>query len=99
MRISGDPVLCEDIPMFDRSVPAFHPSDFLSRVWQKKPLLIRNAFPGGLDYVSGDELAGLASQEGIESRLVIEHGPKAWETRHGPFEDDVWSTLPAKKWT
>jgi 50S ribosomal protein L16 3-hydroxylase len=85
--------------MFDRSGPGPHQSDFLSHYWQKKPLLIRNAFPDGLDYVSGDELAGLASQEGVESRLVIEHGPKSWETRHGPFEEDVWSALPAQKWT
>jgi 50S ribosomal protein L16 3-hydroxylase len=85
--------------MNDRSVLGNHQSEFLSRHWQKKPLLIRNAFPGGLDYVSGDELAGLASQEGIDSRLVIEHGPKAWETRHGPFDEDIWGTLPAQKWT
>ncbi|WP_141733499.1 cupin domain-containing protein [Oligoflexus tunisiensis] len=85
--------------MIDRSVLGNHQSEFLSRHWQKKPLLIRNAFPGGLNYVSGDELAGLASQEGIDSRLVIEHGPKSWETRHGPFAEDIWGTLPAHKWT
>jgi 50S ribosomal protein L16 3-hydroxylase len=85
--------------MIDRSVLGAHQSEFLSRYWQKKPLLIRQAFPDGLDYVSGDELAGLASQDGIESRLVIEHGPKSWETRHGPFAEEVWSQLPAQKWS
>jgi 50S ribosomal protein L16 3-hydroxylase len=85
--------------MFDRSVLGPYQSEFLREYWQKKPLLIRNAFPGGLDCVDGDELAGLASQEGIDSRLVIEHGPKAWETRHGPFDEDLWGTLPEQKWS
>ena len=67
--------------------------------WQKKPLLVRQAFPGGLDLVDGDLLAGLACQEGVESSIVREHGAKPWQTRFGPFEDDDFAVLPASHWT
>ena len=39
--------------------------DFLSRYWQKKPLLIRNAFPDMQSPLSADEIAGLACEEHV----------------------------------
>ncbi len=75
------------------------PSVFLAEYWQKKPLLVRQAFAGGLDCVDGDTLAGLACEEGIESRLVVEHGLQPWATRFGPFEDEDFAALPASHWT
>ena len=48
--------------MIDRSVLGPYQAEFLRSYWQKKPLLIRQAFPGGLEGLGGDELAGLACQ-------------------------------------
>jgi 50S ribosomal protein L16 3-hydroxylase len=72
---------------------------FLRDYWQKKPLLIRNAFPGFESPIDGDELAGLALEEEIESRLVLERGVTPWELRNGPFDEETFATLPESHWT
>jgi ribosomal protein L16 Arg81 hydroxylase len=64
--------------------------------WQKKPLLIRQAFPDFESPIDADELAGLALEEEVESRLVIEHGERPWELRRGPFAEDEFSKLPER---
>ncbi|MFP6847159.1 MAG: cupin domain-containing protein [Pseudomonas sp.] len=73
--------------------------EFMRDYWQKKPLLVRQAIPGFESPVSPDELAGLALEEEIESRLVIEHGERPWELRRGPFAEDAFSQLPERDWT
>lgn len=73
--------------------------EFLRDYWQKKPLLIRQALPNFESPISADELAGLALEEEIESRLVIEHGQQPWELRRGPFAEDEFSKLPERDWT
>ena len=73
--------------------------NFLRDYWQKKPLLIRNALPGFVSPLDGDELAGLALEEEVESRLVLEKGKTPWELRHGPFEEKTFATLPETHWT
>ncbi|MES2821437.1 MAG: cupin domain-containing protein [Pseudomonadota bacterium] len=72
---------------------------FLRDYWQKKPLLIRQALPDFQNPISADELAGLALEEEVESRLVLEHGERPWELRRGPFAEDDFSTLPERDWT
>lgn len=73
---------------------------FLDNYWQKRPLLIRGAFPGGISHIDPDSLAGLACQEGIDSRVVTEHGKDyAWQTQDGPFAEDFFSSLPKTHWT
>ncbi|MEQ9546628.1 MAG: cupin domain-containing protein [Marinobacter sp.] len=75
-------------------------ADFLRDYWQKKPLVIRQAFPGFQCPVSADELAGLACEEGVESRIVIENDEgKPWQLHNGPFSPDRFSTLPEQDWT
>ncbi|MHB0776488.1 JmjC domain-containing protein [Halomonas sp. WWR20] len=75
-------------------------AQFLTEYWQKKPLLIRGALPDFTSPLSPDELAGLACEEGIEARLVEEHGPdKAWQVSHGPFDDATFARLPERDWT
>ena len=60
-------------------------SEFLRDYWQKKPLVIRQAFPGFRCPVSPDELAGLACEEAVESRIVIENDAgKPWQPHNGP---------------
>ena len=67
--------------------------------WQKKPLLIRQAIADFQNPLSPDELAGLALEEEIESRLVIEHGTQPWELRRGPFAETEFQQLPERDWT
>ncbi|MEX2474817.1 cupin domain-containing protein [Marinobacter sp.] len=75
-------------------------ADFLRDYWQKKPLVIRQAFPDFQCPVSADELAGLACEEGVESRLVIEKDDgKPWQMHNGPFSAERFSELPEHDWT
>ena len=73
--------------------------EFMRDYWQKKPLLVRQAIPGFESPISPDELAGLALEEEVESRLVIEHGERPWELRRGPFAEDAFAELPERDWT
>ena len=73
--------------------------EFLRDYWQKKPLLVRQAFPDFESPIDPDELAGLALEEEVESRLVLEHGERPWELRRGPFAEDAFSELPERDWT
>lgn len=76
------------------------PIDFFLRdYWQKKPLLIRNAFPNFQSPIDGDELAGLALEEEVESRLILENGKTPWELRNGPFDENTFASLPETNWT
>lgn len=73
---------------------------FLDEYWQKKPLLIRNAFPGFQSPLSADELAGLACEAEVESRIILEKdGPSPWSVEHGPFAESRFATLPETHWT
>jgi len=73
---------------------------FLQQYWQKKPLLIRQAIPDFLAPLSPDELAGLACEVEVESRLVLEKdGATPWQLEHGPFDEARFSRLPATHWT
>lgn len=75
-------------------------AEFLRDYWQKKPLLIRGAWPGLDPVLSPEELAGLACEEWVESRLVMERGGEhPWQVRHGPFTEEDFTTLPATHWT
>ncbi len=77
---------------------------FLRDYWQKKPLLIRQAFPHYQSPISPDELAGFALEEEITSRLIIEtpsDNPlkSKWELEHGPLDELRFSSLPSSHWT
>lgn len=73
---------------------------FLREYWQKKPLLIRNAFPGIQSPLTPDELAGLACEDDANARIVFEqHEQGHWHVLHGPLNEDDFSNLPEKNWT
>ena len=75
-------------------------AQFLRRHWQRKPLLIRGAFPGFADPLSPEELAGLACEPDVESRLVRERGPsRPWQVKAGPQSAARLRRLPATHWT
>ncbi|KTD67882.1 cupin [Legionella steelei] len=74
---------------------------FLREYWQKKPLVIRNALPNFAPQLSADELAGLALEEDVESRIVFEtpHEQPFWHLKRGPFSETDFNTLPTTHWT
>lgn len=47
--------------------------DFLERHWQKRPVVLKRGFNNFIDPLSPDELAGLAMESEVDSRLVS-HG-------------------------
>ncbi len=73
---------------------------FLRDYWQKKPLLIRNAIPDFEPPVSADELAGLACEQEVESRLIrFDPASDHWSLEHGPFDESTFANLPPRHWT
>jgi len=83
------------VPLGDLSLESF-----LAEYWQKKPLLVRNALPKVKPPIAADELAGLACEEEVESRLIIQDAVSdQWELTHGPFADATFSALPTTHWT
>ena len=76
----------------------FDPAAFLRNHWQKKPLLIRNPWAAWTNPLDPDELAGLACEAGIESRLIVQ-GRKGWKVEHGPFPEARFGKLGKNPWT
>ena len=73
---------------------------FLKEYWQKKPLLIRQAFPDFEPILPADELAGMSLEDEVESRIILEQGEESpWELRKGPFKEQDFAALPKDKWT
>lgn len=58
---------------------------FMQHYWQQKPVLIRQGFAHFEDLISPEELAGLACEEEVESRLIYKEGGQ-WQAESGPFE-------------
>jgi len=82
------------------SLGALTAAQFLAEYWQKQPLLIRQAIPNFVSPLSPDELAGLACDAQVESRLIMEQGgEKPWQVRHGPFTEQDFAQLPESYWT
>ena len=72
--------------------------EFLEKYWQKKPVVLKNAFANFVDPITPDELAGLAMEVEVDSRLVS-HINGEWQASNGPFEhfdglgETGWSLL------
>jgi 50S ribosomal protein L16 3-hydroxylase len=76
------------------------PARFMREHWQKKPLLVRGAMPDLRDPLTPEEIAGLACEEGVESRIVRERGGTTpWEVTWGPHPESRFASLPARGWT
>jgi 50S ribosomal protein L16 3-hydroxylase len=75
------------------------PAQFLRDHWQQKPLFVKNAVPEIAGLLDGNELAGLALEDNVESRLVIRHPRNRWELKRGPFTAKTFKALPPKDWT
>jgi len=84
----------------DPPLGTLSPAEFLQEYWQQKPLLIRNAIKNYSSPISADEIAGLACENDIESRLILERdGDHPWHCQQGPFDESVFSELPESHWT
>lgn len=71
---------------------------FLRDYWQKRPLLIRNAFQDWTNPLEPEELAGLACEEGVEARLIIQSGG-SWTLEQGPFPESRFTQSQPDPWT
>ncbi len=71
---------------------------FLRDYWQRRPLLIRNPWASWSNPLAPDELAGLACEEGVEARLVMQ-AKGTWAVEHGPFAEARFGKLGDKHWT
>ena len=75
-------------------------SQFLETIWQKRSEVFRRCFDNLEALIHGDDLAGLACEDQVESRIITGSGINAdWSCRQGPFEEDDFSTLDTKNWT
>lgn len=80
------------------------PAQFLARYWQRRPLLIRNAFPGFVSPISPDELAGLACEPAALARIVRRERLAAgddparsrWHLQSGPLGENDLTSLPER---
>lgn len=70
----------------------FDSGAFLRDSWQKRPLVIRNAWGTWHNPLEPDELAGLACEDDVESRLIFRE-QDAWALEHGPFPETRLSGL------
>jgi 50S ribosomal protein L16 3-hydroxylase len=76
------------------------PQQFLDGYWQRKPLLIRQAFPDFHPELDRDDIAGLACEELAESRLITGSYPEHdWQLRYGPFSEADFAEMPECNWT
>lgn len=73
----------------------FDVETFVTQYWQQKPCLLRNAIPGFESVISPEELAGLACEEDVHCRLVLQGDNAAdWTLRYGPFAEQDFLDLP-----
>jgi 50S ribosomal protein L16 3-hydroxylase len=77
-------------------------NEFLRDYWQKKPLLIRQAYPSFGGMLDPQRLITLACAEDVQARLVTQQRGK-FELRQAPFDPEDFDDLNAKggkaKWT
>ncbi len=76
----------------------FDRQDFLARVWQRKPFLIRQAWAAWRNPLAPEELAGLACEPEVEARLVL-RDKQRWRLEHGPLRPARFARLPKRNWT
>ncbi len=76
----------------------FDSAGFLRDYWQRRPLLIENPWKCWTNPLDGDELAGLACEEAVESRL-IEQSRDDWRAECGPFPEDRFRQTGKAPWT
>jgi 50S ribosomal protein L16 3-hydroxylase len=87
-----------DISLSSPLLGGLSPQVFMRRHWQKKPLLVRQAVPGGIKLIDRARLFELASSDEVESRLIVRHGDR-WSARGGPLRRAALPPLKQREWT
>ncbi|MFO6422015.1 JmjC domain-containing protein [Motilimonas sp. KMU-193] len=59
---------------------------FLTTYWQRKPLFIKKGIANFSDPISPEEMAGLAMENEVQSRMVLRNEDE-WQASCGPFSD------------
>ena len=73
---------------------------FIQEYWQTTPLLMRGTELAQALSADADELAGLACEPEVESRLVLlDRDTETWHCEHGPFPESRFGSLPKADWT
>lgn len=78
------------------------PAEFLRVYWQKKPLLIRDAFPDFNAPLTVDEIFELAARDEAESRLIVKsdvNKDSKWNLHHGPVSKKMLGAAQKSLWT
>lgn len=75
----------------------FEPADFLKDYWQKRPCVIKQFVIDFVDPIDEHDLAGLAQEPDVDSRIVSRRKDK-WQVTQGPFSEfsacrDAWTLL------
>ncbi len=73
-------------------------NEFLRDYWQKKPLLIRQAFPQFQGLLNVQQLIKLACEEDVQARLVTQSRGK-FSLQHAPFGKGDFNKLSKINWT
>ncbi len=74
------------------------PATFMRRHWHKKPLLVRQAWPGVQPPLARKELFALAESDEVESRFIRRKG-RDWTVRKGPLKRRCLPRLQQPDWT
>ncbi|MCU7554395.1 cupin domain-containing protein [Alteromonas sp. ASW11-19] len=64
----------------------FSADQFLQDHWQKSPVVLRNFYPDFDDPLDEHDLAGLAQEDDVDSRIIREVNGN-WHLDQGPFDD------------
>lgn len=75
-------------------------ASFLRDYWQKRPLLIRNAFSAFEPPLQPDDLAGLACEPAALARLIVNDEKRdRWHVNPGPLSETDFVSTPERNWT
>ncbi len=80
----------------------FDTAVFLRDHWQQKPLLIRNPWAAWRNPLEPDDLAGLACEDHVESRLIVQKRktwPNSFSVEPGPIPEKRFGKLGKAPWT
>jgi len=84
--------------MLKLNLTDFSLEHFMAHYWQQKPVVIRQGFKNWADLISPNDLAGLACEADVESRMVYKQDDQ-WQAEFGPFEsferfgDEGWTLV------
>ncbi|WP_020209233.1 cupin domain-containing protein [Gilvimarinus chinensis] len=74
-------------------------AEFLRSYWQQRAVYLPQVLPDFTSPLTAEELAGLALEEDIESRLITHTAAAPWQLENGPFDEERFHSLPESDWT